>query len=50
MEKELSFNDFIAMLEYLLGDLICVKLNQAIKNIDLFFDQIVPAYSLEAIV
>ncbi|UYF72965.1 DNA polymerase III subunit delta' [Acinetobacter ursingii] len=45
--KELSFNDFVAMLEYLLGDVICVKLNQSIKNIDLSFDQIVPAYTLE---
>ncbi|MPW44867.1 DNA polymerase III subunit delta' [Acinetobacter guerrae] len=45
--KELGFNDFIPMFEYLLGDLICVKLNQSIKNIDLSFDQIVQAYTLE---
>ncbi|MBK0063021.1 MULTISPECIES: DNA polymerase III subunit delta' [unclassified Acinetobacter] len=45
--KEMGFNDFIPMVEYLLGDLICVKLNQSLKNIDLSFDQIVQAYTLE---
>ncbi|WP_130802696.1 DNA polymerase III subunit delta' [Acinetobacter ihumii] len=45
--KELAFTDFISMFEYLLGDLICVKLNQSIKNIDLSFDPLLPAYTLE---
>lgn len=33
--KALSFTDFSQMFEYLLCDLICVKLNQSIKNLDL---------------
>ncbi len=32
-QKELNFSDFMMLLEYLLGDLICVKLNQPQKNI-----------------
>ncbi|NHB57211.1 DNA polymerase III subunit delta' C-terminal domain-containing protein [Acinetobacter shaoyimingii] len=47
--KELSFNDFIHMLEYLLCDLICVKLNQPIKNIDLQLETLVEQYSLEVL-
>lgn len=46
-QKELSFNDFIVLFEYLLGDLICVKLNQPQKNTDLDFDQLSPYYDLE---
>lgn len=45
--KSLSFNDFGQMFEYLLSDLICVKLNQAVKNIDLEFDVLAEQYSLE---
>ena len=45
--KTLSFYDFQTMLEYLLADIICVKLQQHIKNIDLDFSEIVRFYSLE---
>lgn len=48
-QKELSFNDFIMLFEYLLGDLICVKLNQPQKNTDLDFDQLSPYYDLESL-
>ncbi|RZG84051.1 DNA polymerase III subunit delta' [Acinetobacter sp. WCHAc060033] len=45
--KELNFSDFIQMFEYLLSDIICVKLNQAVKNLDLDFSGIVDQYNLE---
>ena len=45
--KETSFSDFIQMFEYLLSDIICVKLNQAVKNTDLDFSQIAQQYGLE---
>lgn len=45
--KALSFSDFSQMFEYLLSDLICVKLNQAIKNIDLNFSDLPDQYNLE---
>ncbi|KHN67611.1 DNA polymerase III subunit delta' [Acinetobacter calcoaceticus] len=48
-QKELSFSDFIVLFEYLLGDLICVKLNQPQKNTDLNFDQLSPYYDLESL-
>lgn len=48
-QKELSFSDFIGLFEYLLGDLICVKLNQPQKNTDLNFDQLIPYYDLESL-
>ncbi|PTV48274.1 DNA polymerase III subunit delta' [Acinetobacter oleivorans] len=48
-QKELSFSDFIVLFEYLLGDLICVKLNQPQKNTDLDFDQLIPYYDLESL-
>jgi DNA polymerase III subunit delta' len=47
--KELSFVDFMSMLEYLLCDLICVKLNQRIKNIDLQLDNLAAQYSFEVL-
>lgn len=47
--KALSFSDFSQMFEYLLSDLICVKLNQAIKNIDLNFSDLPDQYSLESL-
>ncbi len=37
------------LLEYLLGDLIRVKLNQPQKNIDLQFDQLAQNYNLESL-
>lgn len=48
-QKELSFSDFIVLFEYLLGDLICIKLNQPQKNTDLDFDQLSPYYDLESL-
>lgn len=45
--KELVFSDFIQMFEYLLADLICVKMDQQIKNIDLDFGVLSEQYSLE---
>ena len=45
--KSMSFGDFGQMFEYLLSDLICVKLNQAVKNIDLDFNVLAEQYSLE---
>lgn len=45
--KELSFQDLMTMFEYLLLDIICVKLNQTVKNVDLDFSLIAPQYSLE---
>ena len=48
-QKELNFNDFIMLFEYLLGDLICVKLTQPQKNTDLDFDQLSPYYDLESL-
>ena len=37
------------MFEYLLSDLICVKLNQPVKNIDLTLSALAEQYSLEAL-
>jgi len=48
-QKELNFSDFMMLLEYLLGDLICVKLNQPQKNIDLQYDQLAQNYNLESL-
>ena len=47
--KALSFTDFSQMFEYLLCDLICVKLNQDVKNSDLKLDAMAEQYSLEAL-
>ena len=47
--KLLSFVDFIQMFEYLLSDLICVKLNQLVKNSDLDFKLLEAQYSIEAL-
>ena len=46
-QKALAFDDFSRMYEYLLADLICVKLNQPVKNIDLQLAQLAEHYSLE---
>lgn len=45
--KELNFADFIQMFEYLLSDVICIKMNQHIKNIDLDFSTLPEQYSLD---
>lgn len=47
--KLLSFVDFIQMFEYLLSDLICVKLNQLVKNSDLDFKLLEAQYSIEVL-
>ena len=39
--KALSFSDFAQMFEYLLSDLICVKLNQQVKKSGFGFDWII---------
>ncbi|MCB8767550.1 DNA polymerase III subunit delta' [Acinetobacter soli] len=46
-QKELAAADWLIMFEYLLGDLICVKLNQDPKNIDLDFEELSSEYALE---
>lgn len=45
--KSLTFVDFLQMFEYLLSDLICVKLNQQVKNSDLDFNLLSEHYNLE---
>ncbi|MEG0487787.1 MAG: DNA polymerase III subunit delta' C-terminal domain-containing protein [Acinetobacter sp.] len=47
--KELSFSDFLQMFEYLLSDIICVKLNQAVKNDDIDLNAIAEQYSLQSL-
>jgi len=47
--KELSFTDFLQMFEYLLSDIICVKLNQAVKNSDLDLKHISEQYTLQTL-
>ena len=48
-QKALIFPDFVQLFEYLLSDLICVKLNQDVKNSDLKLDAMAEQYSLEAL-
>ena len=48
-QKALTFPDFVQLFEYLLSDLICVKLNQDVKNSDLKLDTLAEQYSLEAL-
>ncbi|USA48295.1 DNA polymerase III subunit delta' [Acinetobacter sp. C26M] len=45
--KELNFSEFITMFEYLLADIVNLKLNQSLKNDDLDFKQLSEFYSLE---
>lgn len=45
--KEISFQDFLTMFEYLLGDLVAFKLNQTLKNFDLEFHNLNTYYHLE---
>lgn len=47
--KELSFYDFLQMFEYLLSDIICVKLNQVVKNSDLQLDELAAQYQLQTL-
>ncbi len=47
--KACSFGEFAQMFEYSLSHLICVKLNQTVKNIDLEFNVLAEQYSLEAL-
>lgn len=45
--KELNFSEFITMFEYLLADIVNLKLSQSLKNDDLDFKQLSEFYSLE---
>ncbi|MFH7764658.1 DNA polymerase III subunit delta' [Acinetobacter sp. BSP-28] len=45
--KVLNFSDFAQMFEYLLSDLICVKLSQQVKNSDLDLSGLSEHYTLE---
>lgn len=47
--KELSFQDFSQMFEYLLTDLLALKLQQQIKNIDLDLAALAEHYHLDAL-
>ncbi|SPL69840.1 DNA polymerase III subunit delta' C-terminal domain-containing protein [Acinetobacter stercoris] len=47
--KELNFTDFIQMFEYLLADVICVKLEQTVKNKDIDFEVLADQYTLEVL-
>lgn len=47
--KAFTFHDFMQMFEYLLSDVICVKLNQSIKNIDIDFTSLAEVYELETL-
>lgn len=47
--KELNFSEFITMFEYLLADIVNLKLNQSLKNDDLDFNGLAEFYSLEAL-
>lgn len=47
--KQIPFVEFEQMLEYLLSDLVCVKLKQPIKNIDLNLLPLAEQYDLETL-
>ncbi|MDQ9011309.1 DNA polymerase III subunit delta' [Acinetobacter gerneri] len=47
--KELNFADFIQMFEYLLADIVAIKLEQAYKNIDLDLSVLAEQYNLESL-
>ncbi|MCH7312828.1 DNA polymerase III subunit delta' [Acinetobacter sp. ANC 3882] len=47
--KELNFSEFITMFEYLLADIVSLKLNQSLKNDDLDFNPLAEFYSLDAL-
>lgn len=48
-QKILATESLLKLLEYLLCDLICVKLNQKVKNIDLKFTTLLPHYNLSTL-
>ncbi|OTG86083.1 DNA polymerase III subunit delta' [Acinetobacter sp. ANC 4558] len=47
--KELNFADFMQMFEYLLSDVVCLKMLQNIKNVDLDFKNLAEYYSLDTL-
>lgn len=47
--KELSFSEFMTMFEYLLADLVAIKLNQSLRNKDLDLTQLAQLYDLESL-
>ena len=48
-QKLLAFHEFLPLFEYLLSDLICVKLQQPIKNSDLDLEALAAQYQLAAL-
>lgn len=46
-QKSLIFTDFVILFEYLLSDVVCVKLNQEVRNTDLELDLLAEHYHLE---
>lgn len=47
--KELNFQDFMEMFEYLLADVVACKLEQSIKNTDLELNTLAAQYNLEVL-
>ena len=47
--KELNFSEFMTMFEYLLADLVALKLNQSLRNDDLDLTQLAQCYDLESL-
>lgn len=47
--KALGFSEFLSMFEYLLSDIICVKMDQQITNNDLDFKQLSEQYSFDTL-
>ncbi|SDC11793.1 DNA polymerase III subunit delta' [Acinetobacter boissieri] len=47
--KALTFVELCQMMQYLVADMIALKLNQQIKNIDLNFSDILPYYDLNTL-
>lgn len=48
-QKELVFSEWLTLFEYLLCDLICVKLDQVCKNTDLDLKDLASNYTLEVL-
>lgn len=47
--KELNFSEFMTMFEYLLADLVALKLNQSLRNDDLDLTQLAQCYDSESL-
>ena len=46
-QKQFALQEFFTMLEYLLADVIAVKLSQPVKNLDVDFSELAQQYHLE---